>query len=92
MKKVILLVLTAAMVALGAAGVQAAGKNNGAAGLFKAKCSACHSDAIALHMKKDRAGWETTVKMMQNKRANFISNEDAQKIVDYLVSLQSGKK
>ncbi len=91
MKKIILLV-AAAMVVMGAAGVQAAGKSGSAAQLFKAKCSACHSDAIALHMKKDRQGWESTVKMMQQKRPNFISDQDAQKIVNYLVSQSAGKK
>ena len=86
-----LLVSAAVLIALGSVPVQAAGKNNAPEQLFQAKCSACHSVEIALHMKKDRKGWEDTVKLMQKKRPNFISDQDAKMIVDYLVS-QSAQK
>ncbi|MGB9736658.1 MAG: hypothetical protein ACP5JP_10655 [bacterium] len=69
-----------------------AGEQNGDEQLFKTKCSACHSDEIPLHMKKDRKAWEETVKRMQQKRPNFISDKDAQKIIDFLVSNSKKEK
>ena len=90
MKKITLIVLAAALITLGAMHAKAAGKNDAPEQLFKAKCSACHSDEIALHMNKDRKGWEDTVKLMQKKKPNFISDQDARIIVDFLVS-QSAK-
>jgi len=69
-----------------------AGENNNEEQLFKTKCSACHSYEIPLSMKKDRKGWEETVKLMQQKKPNFISDKDAQKIIDFLVSQSNNKK
>ncbi len=92
MKSIIIILSAAAAITLGVIGVKAQGKNNSAEHLFKAKCSVCHSDAIALNMRKDRKAWEATVKLMQQKRPNFISDQDAQKIVDFLVSQSASKK
>jgi cytochrome c5 len=92
MKRILIVLAAAVAITLGVIGVKAEGKNNGAEQLFKAKCAVCHSDAIALNMRKDRKEWEETIKRMQQKRPNFISDQDAQKIVDFLVSQSASKK
>lgn len=91
MKRYIISLVIALSIMFSMATVKA-GENNNEEQLFKTKCSACHSYEIPLNMKKDRRGWEETVKLMQQKRPNFISDKDAQKIVDFLVSRSSDKK
>ena len=59
--------------------------------LFDTKCSACHSldRPTARHETKEK--WASIVKEMQGKKADWISDADASKIVDYL-ALEHGKK
>jgi mono/diheme cytochrome c family protein len=76
----------AAAPAAPAAGGAADGKT-----LFDQKCSVCHplDRATARHEMKDK--WAAIVKEMQGKKADWISDADAAKIVDYLAA-EHGKK
>lgn len=76
----------------GITAIRAEEKNNNDEQIFHTKCSVCHSDEIPLHMNKDRKAWEQTVKRMQQKRPNFISDKDAQKIIDFLVTNSKKEK
>jgi mono/diheme cytochrome c family protein len=59
--------------------------------LFEQKCGVCHGidRATARHESKDK--WAEIVKSMQGKKADWISDADASKIVEYLAS-EHGKK
>jgi len=59
--------------------------------LFEQKCGVCHGidRATARHESKDK--WTEIVKSMQGKKADWISDADASKIVEYLAS-EHGKK
>jgi len=59
--------------------------------LFETKCSVCHGidRPTARHETKEK--WASIVKEMQGKKADWISDADASKIVDYL-ALEHGKK
>ncbi len=92
MKRIIIVLAVTVAITMGVISVKAAEKNNSGEQIFKTKCSACHSYEIPLNMKKDRKGWEETVKLMQGKRPNFISNQDAQKIVNFLVAHSEKKE
>ncbi len=84
MKRIVIVILMAAMIMVSIPAT--AGNNTGAVEkLFHAKCSVCHSDKIPLNMKKDQKGWEETVKLMQQKRPNFISDQEAKTIVNFLI-------
>ncbi len=71
--------------------VPSAGAADDGKALFQEKCGACHSTKVATHKKETRETWTAIVKAMQAKRANWISDAQAQKIVDYL-SAEYGKK
>lgn len=60
-------------------------------GLFEQKCGVCHGidRATARHESKEK--WAEIVKSMQGKKADWISDADASKIVEYLAS-EHGKK
>jgi mono/diheme cytochrome c family protein len=60
-------------------------------GLFEKKCGVCHGldRATARHESKDK--WADIVKSMQGKKADFISDAEASKIVEYLAA-EHGKK
>ena len=59
--------------------------------LFEQKCGVCHGidRATARHESKEK--WAEIVKSMQGKKADWISDADASKIVEYLAS-EHGKK
>jgi len=59
--------------------------------LFEAKCSVCHGldRAVVRHETKEQ--WTSIVKEMQGKKADWISDAEAAKIVDYLAA-EHGKK
>jgi cytochrome c5 len=59
--------------------------------LFETKCSACHGIDRATARTETKEKWASLVKEMQGKKADWISDADASKIVDYLV-LSHGKK
>ncbi len=77
---------TAAPVATAAAAPAADGKT-----LFEAKCSVCHGIDRATSHTETKAKWASIVKDMQGKKAGWISDADASKIVDYLAAAH-GKK
>ncbi len=86
MGRISIIIITAAMIMASVSA--AAAENNSMAGgkLFHAKCSLCHSDEIPLNMKKDQKGWEETVKLMQQKKPNFISDQEAKIIINFLLA------
>src|SRR5512139_3736757 len=58
--------------------------------LFESKCSVCHGIDRATVRKETKEKWASIVKEMQGKKADWISDADAAKIVDFLAS-QYGK-
>src|SRR3990170_3146178 len=69
-----------------AAGGAAEGK-----ALFEQKCSVCHPLDRATARKEMKEKWASIVKDMQGKKADWISDPDAAKIVDFLAA-EHGKK
>ncbi|MBI5904753.1 MAG: cytochrome c [Deltaproteobacteria bacterium] len=59
--------------------------------LFEAKCSVCHGMDRATARKESREKWASIVKEMQGKKADWISDADAAKIVEFLAA-EHGKK
>ena len=74
------------------AGFSFAGEDLSAAkALFEDKCNFCHSMERPLSKNKDRAGWTETVKRMQSKEPDRLSDSDVKTIIDYLTAIR-GKK
>ena len=69
-----------------AAGGAAEGK-----ALFEQKCSVCHPLDRATSRSELKEKWAGIVKDMQGKKADWISDADAAKIVDFLAA-EHGKK
>jgi len=80
----------AAPVAAPAAAAPAAPAADGKA-LFDQKCSVCHPLDRATVRKETKEKWASILKEMQGKKADWISDADAAKIVDYLTA-EHGKK
>jgi len=59
--------------------------------LFETKCSVCHGIDRATARRESKEKWASIVKEMQGKKADWIADGDASKIVDYL-ALEHGKK
>jgi cytochrome c5 len=59
--------------------------------LFDTKCSVCHGLDRATARKETKEKWASILKEMQGKKADWISDADAAKIVDYLAA-EYGKK
>lgn len=59
--------------------------------LFDTKCSVCHGLDRATARKETKEKWTSIVKEMQGKKADWISDADLSKIVDYLAA-EHGKK
>jgi len=59
--------------------------------LFEQKCSVCHGMDRATARKETKEKWATIVKDMQGKKADWISDADAAKIVEFLAA-EHGKK
>ena len=59
--------------------------------LFDTKCGVCHGIDRATARRESKEKWAGIVKEMQGKKADWISDADASKIVDYL-ALDHGKK
>ena len=59
--------------------------------LFDTKCGVCHGIDRATARTETKEKWASIVKDMQGKKADWISDADAAKIVDYLVA-EHGKK
>ena len=59
--------------------------------LFESKCGVCHGLDRATVRKETKDRWAAIVKEMQGKKADWISDADAAKIVEFL-ALSHGKK
>jgi len=59
--------------------------------LFEAKCGVCHGLDRAVARTETKEQWASFVKEMQGKKADWISDAEASKIVDYLTA-EHGKK
>lgn len=59
--------------------------------LFETKCSVCHGLDRPAALRETKEKWASIVKDMQGKKADWISDAEASKIVDYLAA-QYGKK
>ena len=59
--------------------------------IFEAKCSVCHPLDRSTARKEMKERWASVVKDMQGKKADWISDAEASKIVDYLAA-EHGKK
>ena len=59
--------------------------------LFESKCSVCHGIDRATALTETKEKWASIVKEMQGKKADWISDAEASKIVDYLAA-EHGKK
>ncbi|HEX7519366.1 MAG TPA: cytochrome c [Candidatus Deferrimicrobium sp.] len=59
--------------------------------IFQTKCSVCHGLDRPTVRKETKEKWASIVKEMQGKKADWISDAEASKIVDYLVA-EHGKK
>ena len=59
--------------------------------LFETKCSVCHGIDRATARTETKEKWGSIVKEMQGKKADWITDADAAKIVEFL-ALEHGKK
>ena len=59
--------------------------------LFETKCSVCHGIDRATARTETKEKWTSIVKEMQGKKADWISDAEASKIIDYLAA-EHGKK
>jgi cytochrome c5 len=59
--------------------------------LFDTKCGVCHGLDRAAIRHETKEKWASIVKEMQGKKADWISDAEASKIVDYLAA-EHGKK
>jgi len=54
--------------------------------LFEQKCSVCHGLDRATARTETKERWSEIIKEMQGKRADWITDDEAAKILDYLSS------
>jgi len=59
--------------------------------LFDTKCGVCHGIDRATARRETKEKWASILKDMQGKKADWISDAEAAKIVDYLAA-EHGKK
>jgi len=59
--------------------------------LFEAKCGVCHGTDRATSRTETKEKWASIIKEMQGKKADWISDVEASKIVDFLAA-EHGKK
>jgi len=59
--------------------------------IFEQKCSVCHGMDRSTARTETRERWAAIVKDMQGKKADWITDADAAKIVEFLVA-EHGKK
>jgi cytochrome c5 len=59
--------------------------------LFDTKCSVCHGLDRPTARKETKEKWASIVKEMQGKKADWITDAEAAKIIDYLAT-NYGKK
>lgn len=70
--------------------VEGENAGDGAAALFRQRCSACHTlERVYLKLEKDPAtAWMHIVSRMQKKSPEWLTSDEAQKIAEYLKSLK----
>lgn len=61
-------------------------------GLFRTKCSKCHTIARPINTTMSRAEWERYVKRMMHKPNSGISGGDGKRIFEFLVYDQQVRK
>jgi mono/diheme cytochrome c family protein len=59
--------------------------------LFEQKCSVCHGIDRATARAENKEKWLAIVKEMQGKKADWITDEQAGKIADYLFAAHGPK-
>ena len=59
--------------------------------IFETKCSVCHGLDRATVRSESKEKWGSIVKEMQGKKADWISDVEAAKVVEFL-TLEHGKK
>jgi mono/diheme cytochrome c family protein len=59
--------------------------------LFEMKCSVCHGVDRATARTETKEKWASIIKEMRGKKADWISDDEASKIADYLAA-EHGKK
>lgn len=59
--------------------------------IFESKCSVCHGIDRATARTETKEKWASIVKEMQGKKADWISDAEAAKVVEFLAA-QHGKK
>jgi len=59
--------------------------------IFESKCGVCHGLDRATIRKETKEKWVSIVKEMQGKKADWISDAEAAKIVEFLAA-EHGKK
>ncbi len=59
--------------------------------LFELKCSVCHGLDRATSRTETKEKWTEIVKTMQGKKADWITDADAAKVVEFLAA-EHGKK
>lgn len=59
--------------------------------LFEQKCGVCHGLDRSTARKEPKEKWVEIVKSMQGKKADWISDADAAKVVEFLAA-EHGKK
>jgi mono/diheme cytochrome c family protein len=59
--------------------------------LFEQRCSVCHGLDRATVRQETKEKWMSIVKEMQGKKADWISDADAAKIVEFLASEHAKK-
>lgn len=59
--------------------------------LFDTKCGVCHGIDRATARRETKEKWASVVKDMQGKKADWISDAEAAKIVDYLAAEHNKK-
>ena len=74
-----------------AAAAPAAGGAADGKALFEQKCSVCHGLDRATARAESKEKWAEIIKAMQGKKADWISDVDAAKILGYLAA-EHGKK
>lgn len=54
--------------------------------LFERKCGACHEPERAVARPETRERWAEIIKDMRGRRSDWISDEEAAKILEYLAA------
>jgi len=55
--------------------------------LFEQKCSVCHGLDRSTALPETREKWASIIREMQGKKADWISDEEGERILEYLSSV-----